>query len=161
MKQMLHIFRKDVRHLWREIAASLALLVAFAWLDIRSWSQPYGEGMATGVSALLGAEMLPGLVNLLLPLSWIFLIVRVIQGESLVGDRQFWVTRPYDWKQLLAAKTLFVLTFVNFPLLLTGCLPSRTRWLSSNPLPLRTVLAAIDVDSFPVCVARGVGHCHP
>ena len=118
MNQVLHIFRKDVRHLWREIAASLALLVAFAWLDIRSWSQPYG-GMATGVSALLGAEMLPGLVNLLLPVSWIFLIVRVIQGESLVGDRQFWVTRPYDWKQLLAAKTLFVLTFVNFPLLLT------------------------------------------
>ena len=117
MNQVLHIFRKDARHLWREIAASLALLVAFAWLDIRSWSQPYGA-MATGVSVLLSAEMLPGLVNLLLPVSWIFLIVRVVQGESLVGDRQFWVTRPYDWKQLLAAKALFVLTFVNFPLLL-------------------------------------------
>lgn len=117
MNQVLHIFRKDARHLWREIAASLALLVAFAWLDIRSWSQPYGA-MATGVSALLSAEMLPSLVNLLLPVSWIFLIVRVVQGESLVGDRQFWVTRPYDWKQLLAAKALFVLTFVNFPLLL-------------------------------------------
>jgi hypothetical protein len=61
--------------------------------------------------------MLPGLVNVLLPLSWIFLIVRVVQGESLVGDRQFWVTRPYDWKQLLAAKALFALAFINFPLL--------------------------------------------
>jgi len=117
MNQVLHIFRKDIRHLWREIAASLALLVAFAWLDTRSWSQPYGA-MATGISVLLSGEMLPGLVNLLLPISWIFLIVRVVQGESLVGDRQFWVTRPYDWKQLLAAKALFVLTFVNFPFLL-------------------------------------------
>src|SRR5579863_4832809 len=117
MNQVLHIFRKDIRHLWREIAASLALLVAFAWLDTRSWSQPHGA-MATGISVLLSGEMLPGLVNFLLPVSWIFLIVRVVQGESLVGDRQFWVTRPYDWKQLLAAKTLFVLAFVNFPFFL-------------------------------------------
>ena len=117
MIQVLHIFRKDARHLWREIAASLALLVAFAWLDIRSWSQPYGA-MAGGSLFFLSAQVLPGLVTAMLPVSWIFLIVRVVQGESLVGDRQFWVTRPYDWKQLLAAKALFVLTFVNFPLLL-------------------------------------------
>ena len=117
MNQVLHIFRKDARHLWREIAASLAMLVAFAWLDIRSWSQPYGA-MAGGSLFFLSAQVLPGLVTAMLPVSWIFLIVRVVQGESLVGDRQFWVTRPYDWKQLLAAKALFVLTFVNFPLLL-------------------------------------------
>ncbi len=117
MIQVLHIFRKDARHLWREIAASLALLVAFAWLDIRSWSQPYGA-MAGGSLFFLSAQVLPGLVTAMLPVSWIFLIVRVVQGESLVGDRQFWVTRPYDWKQLLVAKALFVVTFVNFPLLL-------------------------------------------
>ena len=34
-----------------------------------------------------------------------------------MGDRQFWVTRPYEWKKLLAAKVLFGLTFVNLPLL--------------------------------------------
>lgn len=121
MNQVLHIFRKDVRHHWPEIAASLALLAAFARFDIRSWGQPYGGtayGMASGISVFLGAQMLPGLVNFLLPVSWIFLIVRVVQGESLVGDRQFWITRPYDWKQLLATKALFVLTFVNLPFLL-------------------------------------------
>jgi len=26
--------------------------------------------------------------------------------ESLVGDRQFWITRPYEWKKLLTAKAL-------------------------------------------------------
>ena len=44
--------------------------------------------------------------------------MRVVQGEALVGDRQFWVTRPYEWKQLLAAKMLFALVCVNLPLLL-------------------------------------------
>lgn len=120
MNQVWYIFRKDARHHWPSIAASLALLVAFAWFDIRSWSR-FDGAMATGAAAAVSfffvSQTLPGLVNVLLPLSWMFLIVRVVQGESLVGDRQFWVTRPYDWKQLLAAKLLFVLVFINFPFL--------------------------------------------
>ena len=120
MNQVWNIFRKDARHHWPEIAASLALLVAFAWLDIRSWSS-FDDGIATGAAAAFSfffvSQMLPGLIKPLLLLSWMFLIVRVVHEESLVGDRQFWVTRPYDWKPLLAAKVLFVLTFINFPLL--------------------------------------------
>ena len=118
MNQVWNIFRKDVRHHWPEIAASLALLVAFAWFDIRSWSHfdSWAAG-ATGLAAFFASEMLPSLIEPLLLLSWVFLIVRVIQEESLVGDRQFWVTRPYEWKPLLAAKVLFVLAFINFPLL--------------------------------------------
>ena len=49
---------------------------------------------------------------------WIFLIIRVVHGENLVGDRQFWVTRPYQWRKLLAAKLLFIVAFVNLPLFL-------------------------------------------
>jgi len=30
----------------------------------------------------------------------------VVHAESLVGDRQFWITRPYEWKKLLTAKAL-------------------------------------------------------
>jgi hypothetical protein len=120
MNQIWNIFRKDLHHHWPEIAASLALLVAFAWLDIRSWSQPAGAKVTGTLAVFLSAEMLPSLVDVLLPLSWILLIVRVVQGESLVGDRQFWVTRPYDWKQLVAAKALFVLAFIDLPLLLAG-----------------------------------------
>jgi hypothetical protein len=44
----------------------------------------------------------------------------VSQGENLVGDRQFWVTKPYDWKKLLAAKVLFMLAFVSLPALIAG-----------------------------------------
>jgi hypothetical protein len=47
------------------------------------------------------------------------LVVRLIQGEPLVGDRQFWVTRPYVWYKLLAAKILFIIAFVTFPFVLS------------------------------------------
>ena len=114
MKQVWNIFAKDIRRHWREVAASLALLVAFAWLEVRSW--PHNERMSLAFLDMFASQILPGLVTALVPISWIFLIVRVVQGESLVGDRQFWVTRPYDWKKLLLAKAIFVLVFVNLPL---------------------------------------------
>jgi hypothetical protein len=108
MKQVLHIFKKDFRHCWRECAASIVLLLLFAWGDVRSWADSSQSRM---VGRFLPVQLAPFLV-----FSWWFLIARVIQDESLVGDRQFWVTRPYAWKQLLAAKLLFVFTFINVPL---------------------------------------------
>jgi MFS family permease len=115
MRQVLNIFSKDVRHYWRECAASIALVAGFAWNEMRGWLGD--DNMAFGIGGLLSFRFLSGLVVVLLPIAWSFLVVRVIQGESLVGDRQFWVTRPYEWKKLLTAKVLFVLTFVNLPLL--------------------------------------------
>ena len=113
--QVFNIFRKDLRHHWREIAAALALLAGFVWIEVREWSR-HGE-VALGANAFID-QVLPTLIVPLLPISWIFLVVRAVQGESLVGDRQFWVTRPYDWTKLAAAKALFVLTFINLPLFL-------------------------------------------
>jgi hypothetical protein len=109
MNQILHIFRKDVRHHWLEICAALAALALYAWHEPALWApqQGYSIGFQTFVWSLLPA---------LVPIAWCFLIVRVVQGESLVGDRQFWITRPYEWQKLLAAKFLFVLAFVNLPL---------------------------------------------
>jgi hypothetical protein len=115
MNQVLNIFRKDVRHLWIEIAASLALTIGFVWFDLREWSE--SRAMAYGAGAV-AYGLLSGLVVPLLPISWMLLIVRAVHSESLVGDRQFWVTRPYDWKKLLAAKLLFILTFIILPLFL-------------------------------------------
>ncbi len=105
--QILHIFRKDVHHQWPEIAVSLAAVATYAWqqaLANLAWSQPpFGETLME-------------LLRLLVPVAWIFLIVRVVQDENLVGDRQFWVTRPYVWGNLFVAKLLFVLVFINVPL---------------------------------------------
>jgi hypothetical protein len=46
-----------------------------------------------------------------------YAIARVIHAEAIPGHNQFWITRPYRWKSLLGAKILFVLVFVNLPLL--------------------------------------------
>jgi len=108
MKQILHIFRKDALHHWPEILISLALLVVHATLQPRTWTeQQYNREFLD-----IFIHYLPGI----LILSWVFLIVRIVQGETLVGDRQFWITRPYEWHKLLAAKLLSVLVFFHLPL---------------------------------------------
>ncbi len=110
MKQVLHIFLKDVRHYWRESVASMALVAAFGWNEVRGWriEDNFAVGIS-GIGGLFSYRFLSGLVVALVPIAWSFAVVRVIQGESLVGDRQFWLTRPYEWQKLLAAKVLFVL----------------------------------------------------
>jgi hypothetical protein len=111
MRQAIHIFKKDVRHLWPEITVTLLVAAAFAFLGAggaRFLSDP-------GASRNLARQML----LFLLPVAWWILIARVIHAEPLPGDRQFWTTRPYDWKSLLGAKALFILGFVNLPLLIS------------------------------------------
>jgi hypothetical protein len=109
MNQIAHIFKKDVGHHWGEIALCQAALVAFVWNEVHGW-EPHET--AFGI-----ARYWPGAIYGLLPIAWWVLIIRVVQSESLVGDRQFWTTRPYEWKKLLTAKVLFVLVFMNVPLL--------------------------------------------
>jgi hypothetical protein len=121
MKMTLHIFVKDVRHLWREIAVSLALVVAYGWSVPREWMNP-DRALATGAVGLAffvnRAEFWAGLLPFLLPSAWLLAVIRAIQADSLVGDRQFWVTRPYEWRHLLAAKFLFIVALVNLPMLI-------------------------------------------
>ena len=110
MEQTVHIFRKDVRRHWPEIVVSIAVLAAFGWNKSTSlMAFEYPADVRTFFLRFLSP---------LVPVAWAFLVVRVVQEESLVGDRQFWVTRPYEWKKLLAAKLLFVVVFVNVPLLI-------------------------------------------
>lgn len=111
MNQVMHIFRKDMRHHWIEIVLCQAALVAYVWQEIQQW---------TSRELYLGSNLFfarPAAIYVALPITWWFLISRVVQSESLVGDRQFWITRPYEWKKLLAAKALMILLFINLPLL--------------------------------------------
>jgi hypothetical protein len=93
MKQSIHIFRKDARYLWREIT----VFVLFAAIYSR-----FG-GYISGP-------------DILLEIAVIWLIARAVHAEPLVGDRQFWLTRPYDWRSLLCAKLLFIAAFVCIPI---------------------------------------------
>jgi hypothetical protein len=105
MHEILVIFKKDVRRLWWQIGAMLAMSAVVGCLDAgRAAAQP---GVAEG------------LLNMVLPLVWACLVAQAIHGEPLVGDREFWMTRPYRWGRLLAAKALFAALFVHVPSLVT------------------------------------------
>jgi hypothetical protein len=117
LSQTFHIFRKDARHHWPEILLCQAALVVYCWHEVGTWSESTGPHLVYGVATFYGVARF---IYYLLPLAWGFLIFRVVQSESLAGDRQFWVTRPYEWKALLAAKILFVLAFITLPLLIAG-----------------------------------------
>lgn len=116
MNQILNIFRKDTRRFWPEITLSLAITTALIFLYPLRWSglpaTRWGEdNTRTGGMALLGY----GLIALIV-ISWMILIARIVHAEALVGDRQSWLTRPYEWKKLFAAKLLFLLAFLYLPL---------------------------------------------
>jgi hypothetical protein len=110
MRQILHIFKKDVRRHWLEILVSLTFLGLFLKVTL-----PGPDRRLIGTSfpwLWLTRESIPPLMTGF----WLFLAVRVVQGENLVGDRQWWVTKPYEWWKLLAAKGLFLLAFISVPL---------------------------------------------
>jgi hypothetical protein len=110
MNQVMHVFKKDARHHWIEIVLCQAALVAYVWHEIQEWTS---RELYLGSNRFLS---LPTVIYFALPITWWFFISRVVQSESLVGDRQFWITRPYEWKKLLAAKALMILCFINLPL---------------------------------------------
>jgi hypothetical protein len=109
MKQVPLILWKDVRHLWPQLGVYAALLATFAWVAPQTWpgSAP-NDFLAVFVT----------LLKLLLMASQFVLITSAIQADRLVGEEQFWITRPYDWRSLLGAKFLFVLLCVALPLVL-------------------------------------------
>jgi len=112
MNQILHIFKKDTRRHWPEILISLALLAMFTRHELHPWQNIASRGFSSPLFFIFDGRIItPALV-----LFWAYLTLRVVQGESLVGDRQWWVTKPYEWSNLLAAKLLFILVFIFVPL---------------------------------------------
>src|SRR5580692_2001027 len=139
MTQALHIFKKDLRHLRIDIAVVLALIALFAYAD--SHASPVWNDRNRAINAT--AQML----SILLPVSWLYLIARLVHAEPLVGDRQFWLTRPYQWPSLLAAKALFIISVISVPKAITDAIIISARGLAlSHYLPgfaLRELLVAI------------------
>jgi hypothetical protein len=107
VRQPLHIFRKDAIHLWPETLLSIALLVGFAWAESQTWLPPDGSFNV--------AVIVAPIIKFLLVISWLVLTSRLVHDEELVGDRQFWTTRPYTWYSLLGAKVLYLVVFVCLP----------------------------------------------
>src|SRR5262245_49823600 len=100
MRQALAIFRKDVRREWPLAAAALTLTALLGVVD----------------APAAGASLLTGSLAILWIGCWLYVSASVIQQERLPGVRQYWLTRPYDWRGLLAAKVLFGGSFAVLPL---------------------------------------------
>jgi hypothetical protein len=102
MKIILHILVKDLRRQWIEI--SLFVLVCIAWV----WQTAHPSSWEWFRQRELVPVLLFGM--------WFLVVIRAVQGECLVGDREFWMTRPYRWPQLMVAKALFLALCLNLPL---------------------------------------------
>lgn len=101
MREALHIFRKDVRHLWPGILLVLAVTALEGWLNTAALNP------------------LQSAVGLLWALSCMYLGASVIYEERLPGHEQYWLTRPYCWRRLLLAKMLFLVVFLALPQLVS------------------------------------------
>ena len=138
MKQIFHIFKKDLRSYWMETAISLALVAALGWCGPQMWLV-HVESETSGTAGVMKA--ITGILLFLLTLSWALLIARSVHGEPLVGDRQFWITRPVAWRQLLLAKLLSIAVFILLPFFLLQILLLLRAGFS--PLPwIPTLLAS-------------------
>lgn len=126
MKQTIHIFLKDVRRCWPYWTLVLALTV------IRTIFTP-GESPVQG-PATETTNRIVVYVTFVLPALWWLTIARLVHGEKLVGDRQFWVTRPYSRQGLIAAKLLFCLVFLLVPFVISDCLILPTAGFSPGAL---------------------------
>ena len=125
MRQALLILRKDVRHLWPQIAVFWALVAGYAYLDAATPGNPkLALSIAMPTLALMGACF--------------YLIGVLIHEDAPLGDRQFWVTRPFDWRGLLAAKVLFVTVFMALPVF-----AAQVVTVAVNGLPVASTLAAL------------------
>ncbi len=103
MRIVWHVLVKDLRRHWREVALFVAVTAGWAWQQAHPGEWPWLDRKEMMSVLFFGA--------------WIFVVIRVVHGEVLVGDREFWMTRPYRWWQLLAAKAIFPVVFLNGPML--------------------------------------------
>jgi hypothetical protein len=126
MRQAVHIFLKDSRQFrW-------PILLLLAWMSLLAvvGGQRFDPGLLG--QGLVG-ENIVRLSLYLVPLAWWVLIALVVQAESLVGDRQFWLTRPYDRASLFVAKALFVLAYIVLPMTIAQAAMAVQRGLPLDP----------------------------
>ena len=96
MHLALHILKKDLRRLWPGIVVALLLSAALTYSG-----------------ATRDADWLEG--EALLLVTWAVLLALAVHEDPLVGDRQFWLSRPIRRPILLGSKLLFAAAVVNVP----------------------------------------------
>lgn len=72
MSQVLHIFKKDIRHLWPEVLTSLVVTAIFVKIYPVTW--------ATGFHTSRMPDVLAGIVTVLVPVTWWVMVTRLIHN---------------------------------------------------------------------------------
>jgi hypothetical protein len=145
VRLILHIFHKDAIRLWPQASIFAALLALNGWAARRY--APYDPPAPL--------SFLP----LLLPVACSVLLIALVHEEGLVGDRKYWLSRPFPRRRLMAAKILFALVFINLPLFLyqgaiviAAGLPLSQNWM--NLVSLQLFFTAVDI--LPVAALAAV-----
>ncbi len=107
MRMMLHVFKKDVRRLSWAVGLTLLLLGTLARQD--RWRSDSIPGS------------MEGWLNVIVPFAWACLLGLVVEQDPLLGDRQFWITRPHSRAMLLGAKLLFAAIFIHVASFAADC----------------------------------------
>ena len=107
MNLVLHIVRKDFRHLRLYLAGWLGLLIVAPVVVTLEWRlQLFSIALIRVLKIVLLALIVSSLVH----------------SDSLVGTTSFWLSRPVSGRQLLAAKSFFLAGTLIFPTLLVEVL---------------------------------------
>jgi hypothetical protein len=94
---------KDLRHRWPCIVFLWLVIVLRAVIDVLLPQHP-------------PLFFLPNSIFAFLTNSLCFLIAALaVQNDPIIGDRQFWMTRPISCKDLLAGKILFLICAIHVP----------------------------------------------
>lgn len=112
MRQALHIFRKDSRQFRNLILLLGFWTMAFVAASARPW--PTAPRQLFDWTDRVQVIVLD-LSSFALPVAWWIVVACLFHAEALPGDRQFWLTRPYDRRSLFTAKALFVLAYISLP----------------------------------------------
>ena len=125
MRQALLILRKDVRHLWPQIAVFWAMVAGHAYIYAVTPGNPkIALFLTMPALVLIGA--------------CVYLIGALVHEDALIGDRQFWLTRPFDWRSFLAGKVLFAVVFMALPILVAQIVVTTV-----SGLPISSSLTAL------------------
>src|SRR5580658_5037392 len=105
-----HIFRKDLKLLWR-------MVIGVALINLIHRAIQSGAGIFRNAT-LSPAVLLSGMLGTVSVLATGVLIVMVVQQDPIPGLTQDWLVRPIRRRDLLLSKALFVALMVQGPIFL-------------------------------------------
>jgi hypothetical protein len=149
MKQIAHILRKDIEHLWPVCAQVWVLVALHAF---------YATHLSGGAVSIAGGPwgvlaLFASLSGLMLPLALAAMTVVVIQQEPLTTSTAFWLTRPYSRVALITEKVVFVSLFGLVPLIIHDVIGVSWFGLTSAPAVPVIAFETLELAAFLGCIA--------